>query len=46
MLEGLPLGSYLLPVNYTSRLFRDGKAIVAREVSENLDRLGSSEEAW
>ena len=33
MLEGFPLGSYLLLVDHTSRLFREGKATVAREVS-------------
>ncbi|MHC5538502.1 transposase [Singulisphaera rosea] len=46
MLEGFPLGSYLLLVDYTSRLFREGKAMVGREVSEILDRLGSSAETW
>ncbi|MHC5537774.1 hypothetical protein ACYOEI_06045 [Singulisphaera rosea] len=46
MLEGFPLGNYLLLVDYTSRLFREGKATVAREVSEVLNRLGSSAETW
>ncbi|MHC5539708.1 hypothetical protein ACYOEI_15935, partial [Singulisphaera rosea] len=46
MREGFPLGSYLLLVDDTSRLFREGKATVAREVSEILDRLGSSAETW
>jgi hypothetical protein len=30
MLEGLSLGSYLLVVAYTGRLFREGKAVAGR----------------
>jgi len=46
MVEGFSLGSYLLLVDYSARLFRDGKAVLAREVAEILDRLGSSAERW
>ena len=46
MLEGLSLGSYLLLVDYTGRLFRDGKAAISAEVSGILERLGSSAESW
>ena len=46
MVEGFSLGSYLLLVDHTSRLFRAGKAAVSREVREILDRLGSSVEQW
>ena len=46
MLEGFPLGSYLLLVDYTGRLFRDGKAAISRELSGIFDRLGSSAESW
>ena len=46
MLEGFSLGSYLLLVDYTSRLCRRGKARVGREVASILDRLGSSAEVW
>jgi hypothetical protein len=46
MLEGIPLGSYLLLVDYTGRLFRGGKATISAEVSGILDRLGSSAERW
>jgi REP element-mobilizing transposase RayT len=46
MLEGLSLGSYLLMVDYTGRLFRDGKAVISREISGILERLGSSAESW
>ncbi len=46
MLEGFPLGSYLLLVDYTGRLFRDGKAVISAELSGILERLGSSAENW
>ena len=46
MLDGFSLGSYLLLVDYTSRLFRNGKARVSREVAGILDRLGTSPELW
>jgi hypothetical protein len=46
MLEGLSLGSYLLLVDYTSRLFRDGKAAISAELSGILERLGSTSERW
>jgi hypothetical protein len=44
MLEGFSLGSYLLLVGYTSRLCRQGKARVSREVASILDRLGNQRE--
>jgi hypothetical protein len=46
MLEGFSLGSYLLLVDYTGRLFREGKAVISREVAEIFERLGSSAETW
>jgi hypothetical protein len=46
MLEGFCLGSYLLLVDYTGRLFREGKAAISREVAEIFERLGSSAETW
>jgi REP element-mobilizing transposase RayT len=46
MLEGFSLGSYLLLVDYTGRLFRAGKAAISREVAEVFERLGSSAETW
>ena len=44
MVEGFSLGNFLLPVDDSARLFREGKAALWREVSEILDRLGSSAE--
>jgi REP element-mobilizing transposase RayT len=46
MLEGFSLGSYLLLVDYTSRLCRQGKARVNSEVASILDRLGTSAAQW
>jgi REP element-mobilizing transposase RayT len=46
MLEGLSLGSYLLVVDYTGRLFRDGKAEISAAVLGILHRIGISSEEW
>jgi hypothetical protein len=46
MLEGFPLGSYLLLVDYTGRLFREGKPVISREVAEIFERIGTSAETW
>jgi hypothetical protein len=46
MLEGFSLGSYLLLVDYTGRLFRNGNATISRKLSGIFDRLGSTAENW
>ena len=46
MLEGFSLGNYLLLVDYTGRLFREGKAAISAELAGIFDRLGSSAESW
>jgi hypothetical protein len=46
MLEGFSLGNYLLLVDYTGRLFRQGKAVISAELGAILERLGSSAENW
>jgi hypothetical protein len=46
MLEGFSLGSYLLLVDYTGRLFRTGKAAISAELAGIFDRLGSRAESW
>ncbi len=46
MLDGFSLGSYLLLVDYTSRLCRNDKARVSPEVAGILDRLGTTSEFW
>ena len=46
MLECLPLGSYLMLVEYTGRRLRDGKAVISAEVTDILARLGSTADDW
>ena len=46
MLEGFSLGSYLLLVDYTGRLFREGKVTISAELAGILERLGSSADRW
>ena len=46
MLEGFSLGNYLFLVDHSARLFRERKATLSREVSEILDRLGTSASQW
>jgi hypothetical protein len=46
MLEGFSLGSYLLLVDYSGRLFREGKARISREVAEIFERIGTTAETW
>ena len=36
----------LILVDYTGRLFRDGKAAISAELTGILERLGSSAESW
>ena len=40
------MGSYLLLIDFTGRLFRDGKAAISAEVAGILERLGSNAESW
>jgi REP element-mobilizing transposase RayT len=46
MIEGLSLGQYLLVLDETARLFREGKAVVSRAAAEILDRLGGGVASW
>jgi hypothetical protein len=46
MLEGFSLGSYLLLVDHSGRLFREGKAMISREVAEIFERIGTTAETW
>ena len=46
MLEGFTLGNYLMLVEYTGRMFREGKAAISAEVTDIFARLGSSAELW
>ena len=46
MLETFSLGSYLLLVDYTGRIWRNGKANMNAGLKEVFDRIGSSAEYW
>jgi hypothetical protein len=46
MLRGFSLGNYLLLVDFTGRLFREGKAAISAELAGILERLGTTAESW
>jgi hypothetical protein len=46
MIQGFPLGSYVKLVEYTGRLFRQGKASISAELAGIFERLGLSAESW
>jgi hypothetical protein len=46
MLEGFTLPKYLLLVDHTARLFREGKASLDASVAPIFDRLGMTVELW
>ena len=46
MFDGLSIGSYVLLVDFTGRLFREGKAAISAKLAGIFDRLGSRAENW
>jgi hypothetical protein len=46
MIPGFSLGSYLKLVDYTGRLFREGKASISAELAEIFERLGRNAQSW
>jgi hypothetical protein len=46
MQEGFSPGSYLLLVDYSGRLFRQGEATSSRELAEIFARIGTTVETW
>ena len=46
MIPGFSLGSYVKLVDYTGRLFRQGKASISAELAGIFDRLGCSAQSW
>ena len=46
MIQGFPLGSYVKLVDYTGRLFRQGKASISAELAGIFDRLNCSAQRW
>ena len=41
MMQDFPLGSYVKLVEYTGRLYRQGKASISAELAGIFERLGS-----
>ena len=46
MMQGFSLGSYVQLVDYTGRLFRQGKASISAELAGIFKRLGCSAQSW
>ena len=46
MMQGFSLGSYVKLVDYTGRLFRQGKASISAELAGIFERLGCSAQSW
>ena len=46
MRSGFTLGQYLMLVEYTGRMLREGKAAISSEVEEIFARLGSTAKTW
>ena len=46
MIQGFSLGSYVKLVEYTGRLFRQGKASISAELAGIFERLGFTAETW
>ena len=40
------LGSYLLLVDYTGQIFREGNAMISAELAGILERLGCTTDQW
>ena len=46
MRSGFTFGQYLMLVEYTGRMLREGKAAISSEVEEIFARLGSAAQTW
>ncbi len=46
MLTGFTLGNYVLLVEHTGRLVRDGKASISSDLADIFTRLGTTEQNW
>jgi hypothetical protein len=46
MMQGFSLGSYIKLVDYTGRLFRQGKASISAELAGIFERLNLSAQSW
>ncbi len=46
MFVGFSLGSYLLLVDYSGRLYREGKTAISADLAGIFERLGSNAKSW
>ena len=46
MRSGFTLGQYLMLIEYTGRMLREGKAAISSEVADIFSRLGCTPETW
>ena len=46
MVQGFSLGSYVQLVDYTGRLFRQGKASISADLAAIFERLGCGAQYW
>jgi len=46
MLDGFTLGNYLMLVEYTGRLYRDGRASISEGLVDIFDRIGGTADVW
>ena len=46
MMQGFSLGSYVKLVDYTGRLYRQGKASISAELAGIFERLGCNAQSW
>ncbi len=46
LLSGFTLGNYLLLVEYTGRIIRNGKDSISCELADIFDRIGTTAERW
>jgi hypothetical protein len=44
--QGFPLGNYAKLVDYTGRLFRQGKASISAELAGIFERMNCSTQSW
>lgn len=46
MLRGFTLGNYLMLVEYTGRMVREGKASISTELADIFERIGTTADFW
>jgi len=46
MLSGFTLGNYIVLVEHTGRIVRNGKVSISSELADIFDRIGTTAEHW